>query len=84
MPEMDGMELLQEVKNTHPEIEVIMCTAYGSIDTAVEAMKIGAWHSPPNQSNGLLLKMLEKISIRQELALKISYYVLRSRKIQPD
>ncbi len=42
MPEMDGMELLRIVKGTRPELPVIMMTAYGSIDNAVEAMKIGA------------------------------------------
>jgi DNA-binding NtrC family response regulator len=42
MPEMDGMELLRIMKGTRPELPVIMMTAYGSIDNAVEAMKIGA------------------------------------------
>jgi DNA-binding NtrC family response regulator len=42
MPEMDGLELLKTVKGTRPEIMVIMMTAYGSVETAVEAMKIGA------------------------------------------
>lgn len=42
MPEMNGMELLKMIKGTRPELPVIMMTAYGSIDNAVEAMKIGA------------------------------------------
>ena len=42
MPEMDGMELLRIMKGTRPELPVIMMIAYGSIDNAVEAMKIGA------------------------------------------
>lgn len=42
MPEMDGMELLRLIKGIRPEIPVILMTAYGSIDTAVEAMKTGA------------------------------------------
>ncbi len=42
MPEMDGMELLKMIKGTRPELPVIMMTAYGSIDNAVEAMRIGA------------------------------------------
>jgi DNA-binding NtrC family response regulator len=42
MPEMDGIELLKMIKGTRPEIMVILMTAYGSIETAVEAMKIGA------------------------------------------
>jgi DNA-binding NtrC family response regulator len=42
MPEMDGMELLKMIKGTRPEVPVVMMTAYGSIETAVEAMKVGA------------------------------------------
>jgi len=42
MPEMDGLELLKNIKGTRPEMMVILMTAYGSIETAVEAMRIGA------------------------------------------
>ena len=42
MPEMSGLELLSEVKKIDPELEVIVMTAFGSIDTAVEALKKGA------------------------------------------
>lgn len=43
MPKMNGLELLTEVKDLYPNIEVIMMTAYGTVETAVEAMKQGAW-----------------------------------------
>jgi FixJ family two-component response regulator len=39
---MDGMEVLRQVRETRPDIHVIMISAYGTIDTAVEAMKLGA------------------------------------------
>jgi two-component system NtrC family response regulator len=42
MPGMNGLQVLQEVKKINPEIDVIMMTAYGTIETAVEAMKAGA------------------------------------------
>ena len=42
MPGMDGIELLATVKETYPETMVIIITAYGSIESAVQAMKIGA------------------------------------------
>jgi DNA-binding NtrC family response regulator len=42
MPGMDGLELLRRIKTEHPEVPVIMITAYGSIESAVEAMKQGA------------------------------------------
>lgn len=43
MPEMDGIELLQKVKEIRRETEVILLTAYGTIEKAVEAMKMGAY-----------------------------------------
>jgi DNA-binding response OmpR family regulator len=42
MPGVDGMEVLRRVAHEQPEIKVIIITAYGSIDLAVEAMKLGA------------------------------------------
>jgi len=38
MPGMDGMELLKGVKRINPEVDVIMMTAYGTVETAVQAM----------------------------------------------
>lgn len=43
MPRMDGMTFLQICKETHPSIQVIVLTAHGSIETAIEAMKKGAY-----------------------------------------
>ncbi|MCE9536698.1 MAG: sigma-54 dependent transcriptional regulator [Nitrospirae bacterium] len=43
MPGIGGMEFLRRMKNTWPETEVVVMTAYGSIDTAVEAMRCGAY-----------------------------------------
>jgi FixJ family two-component response regulator len=42
MPGLDGMEVLRQVAQQRPELKVIIITAYGSIDLAVEAMKLGA------------------------------------------
>jgi two-component system response regulator AtoC len=42
MPEMDGIKLLDVITKKHPEIAVIMITAHGTIETAVETMKKGA------------------------------------------
>lgn len=43
MPQMDGIELLKQLKLEFPDVSLIMMTAYGSIRTAVEAMKMGAY-----------------------------------------
>jgi len=42
MPGIDGMEVLRRVAESRPDIKVIVITAHGSIETAVEAMKLGA------------------------------------------
>jgi DNA-binding NtrC family response regulator len=42
MPKMGGLDLLSIIKGARPDIDVIVMTAYGSVDTAVQAMKSGA------------------------------------------
>jgi len=42
MARMDGLEVLKEVKERHPETDVLVITAFGTIEKAVEAMKLGA------------------------------------------
>ncbi len=44
MPEMSGIELLAKLKEKNPEMQVIVITAYGTVETAVEALKKGAYH----------------------------------------
>lgn len=43
MPGMDGIETLKEIRTRYPIVEVILLTGHGSIDTAVEGMKAGAF-----------------------------------------
>jgi len=42
MPGVEGLELLEYIRRHHPDTEVVMVTAYGTIPTAVEAMRLGA------------------------------------------
>ena len=42
MPGMDGVEVLKRAKDAQPDLTVVMMTAYATVETAVEAMKIGA------------------------------------------
>ncbi len=44
MPGMDGVELLEHVKTIAPDIIVVVITAFGSVESAVEAMRKGAYH----------------------------------------
>src|SRR6185295_640293 len=45
MPNLSGMDLLKAIKADRPEVEVIMMTAFATVDTAVEAVKAGAYDS---------------------------------------
>ena len=46
MPGMDGMEVLRQLRKIRPDIRVIIITAYGTVESAVEAMKLGAVSVP--------------------------------------
>ena len=61
MPSMDGIELLRRVKEKTPELPVIMMTAHGTVEKAVEAMQLGAFNfiQKPFQ-NETLKHMVEK------------------------
>lgn len=47
MPKRSGMEILKDIKDNYPDIPVIMITGYASIETAVEATKLGAFQFVP-------------------------------------
>lgn len=68
MSGMDGLELLERIKRNHPELTVVMMTAYGSIDTAVTAMKHGAYDfiTKPFEHDALVIR-LEKALERSRL-----------------
>ena len=61
MPEFDGMELLKAIKEIDSKVVVLMITGYGSIDTAVAAIKEGAYDFIPKPFD---LKALEIIVSR--------------------
>ena len=56
MPEMDGIELFHKVKERYPHLPVILFTAYGTIESAVTALKEGAFHYLEKPVNFALLK----------------------------
>jgi DNA-binding NtrC family response regulator len=43
MPGMDGLEVLREVKNRWPFVEVILLTGHGSVESGIEGMRLGAF-----------------------------------------
>jgi signal transduction histidine kinase/CheY-like chemotaxis protein len=75
MPRADGLHVLAEIKKIDSSIEVIMATGYGTIETAVESMKKGAYDyitKPFNMEEILLI--LEKALEKRELKALIGVY----------
>jgi DNA-binding NtrC family response regulator len=58
MPRMTGIELLQEAKRLRPEMPVVMMTAFAAVNTAVEAMKLGAYDYIQKPFDGDEIKLL--------------------------
>src|SRR4030066_1671359 len=67
LPDMDGIQILREVKTISPETQVIMITAYGTIDSAVTAMKEGAsdYLTKPFAMDELLLIIRRLLRMKQ-------------------
>jgi DNA-binding NtrC family response regulator len=71
MPEISGMELLKQVKESSPETDVIIVSGYGSIETAIEAMKLGSYdflQKPINFDRFRILieRIIEKQKLKEE------------------
>ncbi len=71
MPGMNGLELLKHFKTGHPDCEVILLTGQGSIESAVEAMKLGAYDYlqkpfPLKDLEAVAAKAYERRNLRRE------------------
>jgi DNA-binding NtrC family response regulator len=82
LPDIDGVTVLREIKEHDADVLVILLTAYATVDTAVEAMKIGAYHfaNKPFDLDDvarLVEKALETTRLRRELRM------LRASQAQP-
>ena len=58
MPKMTGIELLAEVKKLRPDMPVVLMTAFATVQTAVEAMKLGAYDYIQKPFDGEEIKLL--------------------------
>jgi two-component system NtrC family response regulator len=72
MPGMSGLDLLRRIRAEFPETAVVVVTAFGTIESAVEAIKAGAYDylTKPIEANALLLvveRALEHLRMRQEI-----------------
>jgi DNA-binding NtrC family response regulator len=82
LPDVDGVTVLRRIKEHDPDILVILLTAYATVDTAVEAMKVGAYHfanKPFNLDDVALTvaQALETTRLRREVRM------LRASQAQP-
>ncbi|MBI1820645.1 MAG: sigma-54-dependent Fis family transcriptional regulator [Nitrospirae bacterium] len=71
MADLNGLELLKKVKEHSPETEVVVMTAYGTIETAVNAIKAGAYdYLTKPVDKELLLLLIDKALERQSLSVE--------------
>jgi DNA-binding NtrC family response regulator len=73
LPDMDGLEVMRHMKDTHPSTEVIVVTGYGTVARAVEATKAGAFYFVEKpfdfeQMLPLVERALESRELREETA----------------
>ena len=76
MPGLDGMALLRKLSADYPDVPVVMITAHGSVENAVEAVKLGAFD--------YLEKPFEQEQIRQIVAKAIKTHALSRRDPRPE
>ena len=67
MPEMKGIELLEEIKKMNPQTNTIVITAYASVDTAIAALRTGAsdYILKPVEFDELLIKVKKLFEVRE-------------------
>ncbi|MGA7685267.1 MAG: sigma-54 dependent transcriptional regulator [Terriglobales bacterium] len=72
MPSMSGLEFLEQAKRNHPRIEVAVMTGHGSVESAVQAMKLGAYDyiskpfAPLDELRLFLRRMADKVRLEEE------------------
>ena len=73
MPGINGIDLLKKIKETSPDTEVIMLTGYGTVENAVEAMKLGAYDYVTKPFDmDRLLKIVEHVETQFSLKTEIN------------
>jgi DNA-binding NtrC family response regulator len=78
LPDRPGLELIPEIKSFDPHLPVVVITAYSSVESAIEAMRLGAFHYVPKPfKNEEVLHLVRRASERRRLLAE--NLVLRSR-----
>lgn len=89
MPGMDGMEVLKKTVDIRPDIRVIIITAHGTIESAVDAMKLGAVdfiQKPfsPEQIRELVLKVIDREKIDEQKAMDYDSHIELAKRCVQD
>ena len=72
MPNMSGLEFLEHVRRVYPRVEIAVMTGHGSVETAVQAMKLGAYDyiskpfAPLDELRLFLRRMADKVRLEEE------------------
>ena len=77
LPDLDGLEILSRIKGLRPETEVIIITGYKSVETAVEAIRNGAYHYIPKPVNLTEIRLLAQ-SARDKISMRLENLRLRT------
>jgi len=78
MPDMDGLELLAEMRQRDPDVVVIMITAFGTVETAVQAIKAGAYEYTTKPFDN------DRILVLAANALERRHLIDRTRRLTED
>ncbi len=83
MPGMDGFELLEHIKTHYPDLTVVMLTAFGNIESAVTAIKKGAYDFIPKpfEQDEIIFKIQK--ALERSLLLKENKRLLKEKKTEP-
>jgi DNA-binding response OmpR family regulator len=89
MPGMDGMEVLRRVREIRPDIRIIILTAYGTVESAVEAIKLGAadFIQKPfaaEEIRELISRVLDRQKIDEQKAVDYSSFVELAKRCIAD
>jgi len=89
MPGMDGMEVLRRLREIRPDIRVIIITAYGTIESAVDAMKLGAVdfiQKPfsPKEIRGLVSQVMDREKLDGQKAVDYASFVELAKRCVGD
>ena len=76
MPNMDGIALLQHIKSTYPELPVIIITAHGTVENAVQALKLGAFD--------YVTKPFEKDDLKRSVEKAVNTRMLATAEVRED